>query len=137
MKNVRFAVLPAAAAVAAAMPLQGHAQQAPGTSDGPGQATTTTLEDIVVTAERRSERLQDVPLSVTPITSENMEQAAIVDPRDLTVLTPGLRVEAIGPYVQPSIRGITTQLTNNQEPNVATYVDGVYPATTVGSIYSL
>lgn len=110
------------------------AQQTVGGTD---QQAANSLVEIVVTAERRTERLQDVPLSVTALSPEALENAGITSTRDLGLITPGLRIEATGPYIQPSVRGITTTITNNVEPNIATYLDGVYQAATIGAIYNL
>lgn len=94
--------------------------------------------DIIVTAQRRSEKLRDVPISVTALTPETLQSAGITNTRDLALVTPGLRVEAVGVYIQPSIRGITTTLTGvSADANVATYVDGVYQQTQLGSVFEL
>ncbi|HEX7856311.1 MAG TPA: TonB-dependent receptor [Sphingobium sp.] len=93
--------------------------------------------EIVVTAQRRSERIRDVPISITALTANSMKEAGIQDSRDLPLLTPGLRIDSTGTYVQPAIRGITTTLTSGPEANVATYLDGVYQPNTFGAIYNL
>src|SRR2546425_3244589 len=84
------------------------------------------LDEIVVTAQRREERLKDVPLSVTALSAANLAAAGVTNSRDLALVTPGLRFDAIGSNPQPTIRGVTTTLTSISEMNVATYVDGVY-----------
>lgn len=92
-----------------------------------GQAGASALEEVVVTAQRRSQRLVDVPLSVTALSGERLEASGIDDTYDLQLVTPGLRVERLGAYTQPSIRGVTAQSTSpGAEANVALYVDGVY-----------
>jgi iron complex outermembrane receptor protein len=88
---------------------------------GPG------LEEIIVTAQRRQERLQDVPISVTVLTAENLNAAAVTTTADLGMVTPGLRIDATGTTVQPTIRGITTTLAQgSSESAIAIYEDGVY-----------
>jgi iron complex outermembrane receptor protein len=109
-----------------------HAQTAPA---GGGQAQAA---EIVVTAQRRSEKLVDVPLSVTAITPEVLSMAHITSTRDLGMVTPGLSIAAGGAYVQPTIRGITTnQTVPTSESNIATYVDGVYQNTMAAALYEL
>lgn len=104
---------------------------------GHDSAAIVDHDVIIVTAQRRSESLQDVPISITALTAETMQAAGIQDTRDLPLLTPGLRIDSIGTYVQPAIRGITTTLTSGPEPNVATYLDGVYRPNTFGAVYDL
>lgn len=92
---------------------------------------TTTGEafggDIVVTAQRRNERLRDVPISIAALSSEAMDQRRVTSIADLTNAVPGLVVTAGGTAVQPSIRGISTSVgVPGAENNIAIYVDGVY-----------
>lgn len=85
------------------------------------------LETIIVTAQRRAERLQDVPITVTNLSSEQLTQANVVSTSDIAKLTPGLRYDTEGPFVEPTIRGIGTQLIGQTVgSNVGTYVDGFY-----------
>jgi iron complex outermembrane receptor protein len=64
----------------------------------PSGAEVTTLGDIVVTARRREERLQDVPVAVTALSGEMLAQRGIVNVQDLAKTTPGLNIT-------PSSRG--------------------------------
>jgi iron complex outermembrane receptor protein len=87
----------------------------------------TTVEDIVVTAQRRSERLQDVPISITALSSEALDRSGITSTQDLARVTPGLSFPVNGGYIQPTIRGISSEGSNiGDSSNVALYVDGVY-----------
>ncbi|MFA5630136.1 MAG: TonB-dependent receptor [Porticoccaceae bacterium] len=93
-----------------------------------------TLEEIVVTAQRRAESAQTVPISVTALSGGAMEQARIDGVRDLNVMTPGLNVNQRSVVWAPYIRGIgTLDITAGQEAGVATYVDGVYLSSPYGS----
>jgi len=95
-------------------------------------------DDIIVTAQRRAERLQDVPVAVTAQSAEQLQSANISNARDLTLVTPGLRVEANGINAQPALRGVSSTLgSSNAENNVATYVDGVYQPNITGAFFSL
>jgi len=101
-------------------------------------ADDVSLQDIVVTALRREQNLKDVPVAVTALSQETLTQANIRDTRDLQTLTPGLRMDVTGQYLQPALRGVTSTLLNiANDPNVATYVDGVYQQFNVGAIYDL
>lgn len=103
----------------------------------PADEAAAGQDEIVVTAQRREERLQDVPISITALAADQMRASGIQDTRDLPLLTPGLRIDSVGTYVQPAIRGVTTTLTSGPEANVATYLDGVYRPDTFGAIYDL
>nr|WP_245405817.1 TonB-dependent receptor [Sphingobium sp. Sx8-8] len=86
-----------------------------------------TVEEIVVTAQRRSENLQNVPISVTAITGAALRQSGINSFQELTNVTPGLVFARSTANAQPTIRGIGTRNAQiGDEPNVALYVDGVY-----------
>ena len=84
-------------------------------------------DDIIVTAQRREERARDVPISLTAMGDQQLAQANIETTNDLAMLVPGMRMERIGIYTQPALRGITTVITGpGSDANVATYLDGVY-----------
>nr|ART38477.1 G165 [uncultured bacterium] len=76
------------------------AQPGPATSSAPTSEDQTrepdALADIVVTARRREEALQSVPVSITAITPEQLREKAIKDPYDLTKSVPGLNVRVGG-----------------------------------------
>lgn len=83
--------------------------------------------EILVTAQRRSERLQDVPISVTALTQDSLASAGISGTQDLAQVTPGLVFARSSAFAQPTIRGIGSRSGGlGDEPNVATYIDGVY-----------
>lgn len=88
------------------------------------------LADIIVTARKVSENLQDVPVAVTVQTGESLEQQSAVRTIDIARLTPGL---TLAPSTsQPSgfvltVRGqIQTDALSTLDPSVGTYVDGFY-----------
>ena len=83
--------------------------------------------DIIVTAQRRSEKLSDVPIAIVAQTSEQLERSGIISIKDLGTVTPGLKMTGNGPNSQPAIRGVSSGQTDpGNDANVATYVDGVY-----------
>ena len=90
----------------------------------------SVLEEVVVTAQKRSEGLQDVPVAVSAFTSEIRDLIGITTIGDLTDLTPGLSYATT--LDRMSLRGIG-RLTNNygSDPGIATYSDGFYTASNV------
>ena len=85
------------------------------------------LDEIVVTAQRRRERLQDVPLSVTAISGERIRQQDITDATRLEQITPGLRLGRSGPAIRPAIRGVYTEAVGiNADPRIGFYIDEIY-----------
>jgi iron complex outermembrane recepter protein len=120
-------------AVLASLALSGTvlAQDAPPPADGP-----TTLSTLTVTAQKREEALQDVPIAVTVMDEQLLQDNGIRDIKDMQVLVPGLTVtstqnEAI---TTARIRGIGTVGDNvGLESSVGVVIDGVYrPRNSVG-----
>ncbi|MDB5698964.1 MAG: TonB-dependent receptor [Alphaproteobacteria bacterium] len=92
------------------------------------------IADIVVTATRREERLQDVPVTVTAITGDALTAADISNVRTLNQIVPGFTGGRGGGAFFPVIRGVgSTGISVGDEPNVALYVDGVYQPDAVGN----
>jgi iron complex outermembrane receptor protein len=89
-------------------------------------------QDIVVTAQRRAEKLEDVPMSISTVSAATVERAGLTNIDELGKVAPGVQVSHAGGSVVPSIRGITA-LTNTPgaDSNVAIYVDGFYAPDTV------
>ncbi|MBG6119960.1 MULTISPECIES: TonB-dependent receptor [unclassified Sphingobium] len=85
------------------------------------------IPDIIVTAQRRAQSLQEVPLSVTVASGEMLEKAGIADVKALGLVTPGLQVVQTSKNVTAFIRGVgSQQAAPGGESAVAIYVDGVY-----------
>lgn len=104
-----------------------HSQQA---------QASPVLGDIVVTARRRSENLQDVPVAITALTGASLEERNISDVLALDGIAPNVKVVASASnttsYIQ--IRGSVTLNPNpGYEPAAAMYVDGIYIGKSVGS----
>jgi iron complex outermembrane receptor protein len=110
----------AGAAVAALAPVVAAAQGAAPQSDG-------ASSEIVVTAQRREETLQDVPIAVSVFASEDRDRRGIRTIQDFSNFTPGLTFSAS--LDRLSLRGIG-RLTNaiGSDPGVAIYNDGFYTA---------
>lgn len=85
-----------------------------------------TLEEVVVTAQKREESLQDVPLSVEAISGAKLADAGIVRLDDLKAYVPNLQMTETGIANNIYIRGIGSGLNQGFEQSVSTYADGVY-----------
>jgi iron complex outermembrane receptor protein len=97
------------------------------TADEP---TVTVIEEVLVTAEKRSQNLQEVPVAVSAYTSENRDLIGIRTIQDMANFTPGLSYSTSLDRI--SLRGVG-RLTNviGSDPGVATYNDGFYTSSTV------
>jgi outer membrane receptor protein involved in Fe transport len=90
-------------------------------------ASEGQLEEVVITAQKRSENLQSVPIAVTAVSAEQLASAGVVDTMALPSVVSGLSVGAAVGNFSPHIRGIgTTAYGIGIESPVALYVDGVY-----------
>lgn len=99
---------------------------------------TDEVEEVIVTAQRRAERLQEVPIAITVQSGEQLEKAGVANLRDLPAVAPGVRIAGAGANTQPSIRGVQSQQTDpGNDPNVAVYIDGVYQANQVSNSFDL
>ncbi len=95
----------------------------------PSEAGAST-EEIVVTAQRRSERLQDVPLAITALSAAQLAQSGVRNLEDIGGRSPGVFFKSLN-VAQPQIyiRGIgTVQFDNSSEAPVGLFVDEVYIA---------
>jgi iron complex outermembrane receptor protein len=119
-----------------------HAQQAPAStapSDNSGG-----LEEIVVTAQRRAENVQNVPIAISAFTAETLQSRNLVDVRAIGNLSPGVNLDAGAPFsgdrsvLSASIRGIgQDDFAFNLNPGVGVYLDGVFLARTIGANQNL
>src|SRR5882757_10377151 len=99
---------------------------------------TQALMEIIVTAQKRSENLQVVPIAITAVSGADLTSAGIGSTADLALVTPGLTVVNIAGVVLPHIRGIgTTAYGAGLENSVSTYIDGVYLVSGTASLMSL
>ncbi|MEN3977147.1 TonB-dependent receptor [Emcibacter sp. SYSU 3D8] len=106
--------------------------------DAPAPAPAAGVDQVTVTAQRRAERQEEVPISITVQTGEQLATAGVDNLRDLEQVTPGLTFQAQGNFVQPALRGITTLVTGPGSDNpIALYIDGVYEGTQAGASIDL
>ncbi len=115
-----IAYLPAIAQPASAS--DANLQSANTVSANSEYSSGTALEEIVVTAQKRQERLIDVPSSIIAVTAASLQEQHAVSLDDYVALVPGLALNhQPGGIEQISIRGITTGSSGN--PTVSTYID--------------
>ena len=105
-----------------------------------GVAQTAEIDEIIVTANKREQSLQDVPLSVSVTSGETIQRAAIVDILDLQTSVPSLRVNQLQSSAQTNftIRGYGNGANNpGIEPAVSVYIDGVPRTRTASALADL
>jgi outer membrane receptor protein involved in Fe transport len=98
-----------------------QADQAAGAQPASSQPSVSALQEIVVTAQKRAEKLHDVPMGVTAVTNEEMDKLRLVDFKDLQAMVPALSVEQI----QPGLSRLTLRGENvgSVGSTVTTYID--------------
>jgi len=102
-------------------------------------AGTTTLEEIIVTARKREENIQNVGMSVSAMGKQEIENRFSTDVRDLVSISPNLLIDdtAQGPGGVASIyiRGIgVSEVEKNFDPAVGVVIDGIYIGTMSGGL---
>lgn len=98
------------------------------------------LEEVIVTASKRQQTLQEAPLAVSVVTAQAIERAEIRDLLDIQSVVPSLRVSQLQNSTQTNfiIRGFGNGANNpGIEPSVAVFVDGVYRSRSQGRISDL
>jgi len=99
-------------------------------SQSPPAPTTNEaaeIDTVYVTAQRRTERAQDVPITITSISAEQLDSAGINNLGDIATVTPALRFDSAGSFAQATIRGVgSAVVTSGAGTNVGIYVDGFY-----------
>ncbi|MEJ6010042.1 TonB-dependent receptor [Novosphingobium aquae] len=132
MKAFRFklvaSVISLSIAAAAAPAFAQTADEDDGVNDG----------EIVVTAQRRSEKSVDVPITITAINASQLETANVQNLADISKLTPALRFDNAGGWFQPTIRGVGTPVaTSGGGANVGIYVDNFYSPNPLAANFQL
>jgi iron complex outermembrane receptor protein len=120
-----LAVVPATAAAQTAAP----ATAQPGAPAEPqvDAADNSALGDIIVTAQRRSENQQSVPISVTAVSGSTATLLGVTNPQNLTIVVPGFQFQRNSSGAVPFLRGVGTSGSSiGNEPSVATFLDDVY-----------
>ncbi len=111
-------------------PALAHAQQA--------------VEEVVVTAQKTTQNVQNVPISITAVTAKALQEKGINDVSKLTNIAPNVQLDAGTPFsgsdavLSAYIRGIgQDDFAFNLDPGVGVYIDGVYLARSVGANTSM
>ena len=130
----RRTIITAVSAVALAISAAPRAARADGAA-----APEDTLAEVIVTAQRRSEKLQDVPLAITAISAADLADRGVRQAGDVVASVPNLLLNSpYGSEAQPTftLRGVTTQdFSENQSSPIAMYVDEIYKS--IGAIQAL
>ncbi|HEY2401653.1 MAG TPA: TonB-dependent receptor plug domain-containing protein, partial [Steroidobacteraceae bacterium] len=95
------------------------------------------ISEIVVTAQKRSERLQDVPIAITAFNAATMSALSLTDTRDLGELTPGLVVNRVSDAAIFTLRGIGNENAAilGDEQATSLYIDGVYIPSSQAAVF--
>ena len=98
------------------------------------------IEEIVVTAQKRSENVQDVPIAISAFTANALQERSVTNVASLSALAPNVNLDGGTPFsgssavLSATIRGIgSDDFAFNIDPGVGIYLDGVYLARTVGA----
>jgi len=137
-RNIRFFMLAGASVAALSSPVYAQDTQA---EEEKADESQGGLEEIVVTAQKRAEGLQDTPIAITAVSGEALEASGAEDISNLQQITPNLVFDTTAPVSGVSsgaivfIRGVgQTDFQLTTDPGVGTYVDGVYVARSVGGV---
>ncbi len=102
------------------------------------------LEQVVVTAQKRAQNIEEVPIAITAFTSEELKDKGVTDIHSLSNLTANVNLDSGSPFssdrsvLSASIRGIgQDDFAFNLDPGVGVYLDGVYLARTIGANQNL
>jgi iron complex outermembrane receptor protein len=129
------------AALTALLSGAGHVMAQTVSATAAPEGGAVTLNEVVVTAQKREQRLQDVPVAVTAISQETLKSNRVLSVMNLTGLAPGL-VTRINPgsLGSPSIslRGVFASASiPSQDRQISSYLDGVYIGGVRGSVFDL
>lgn len=135
MKNLYAGVASIALLLAGQAVAQGTGDEA---GAGGEEEGALALDRVTVNAQRRSERLVDVPISVATVSGDELFRAGPESLENLTKVTPGAYIQRSSYGLSPTIRGIGSTLsTSSGEQNVALYVDEIYYPTPTGNVFDL
>ncbi len=90
--------------------------------------SVVALEEVVVTARKVEEKLNDIPIAVSAFTAQDLQDRNVTSLADIAAFTPGFSYEAYsgGTTPAPLIRGLTQNALTDRNQNVATFVDGIH-----------
>src|SRR3984957_7009283 len=97
-----------------------------------------SLEEVTLTTQKRSERLQDVPVTITALSADYLAKTGVERMSDLPTAVSGLLWSNQGAWIEPNIRGVYTNVAaiGSGSP-IAIYLDGIYQPSQSGTIFNL
>jgi len=117
----RTSITTCATALAAVAPFIAHSPKAIATEDN-----SFVLEEIIITAQKRDQSMQDVPISVAAMPGDTIQNKGLTKLEDISGSIPSLHVGEAQVTSQIFIRGIGSGVNAGFEQSVGTYVDGIY-----------
>lgn len=134
MRKIRSYLVASASALAVAL------TASPVAAQDSAEADTGGIAEILVTAQRRSENVQDVPIAISAFSQETLEERGVGDVSALSAITPNVTLDASTPFsgssavLGASIRGVgSADFAFNIDPAVGVYLDGVYLGRSIGA----
>jgi len=107
----------------------------------PGEAAQTLVEEILVTAQKREQEIQDVGIAVTAFSGDQIKQLGFQNSIDIVAHTPGMTFgtpTAEGNNANLALRGVAlNDFNDNNESPVAVYIDEVYVSAIAGATFQL
>lgn len=102
-----------------------------------GVSRTKALEEVVVTAQKRAESAQDIPIAISALSEDALRQSGFDGVADLSFMVPSLQFGNFGPVSFLNIRGIgSADNFAGSDPGVAMHIDGVYIGRPVGALFN-
>jgi len=96
------------------------------------------LQEVVLTANKRRENIQDVPIAIAAISESDLAAHGVQNTLDVAAAIPGLTMQGSMNGLQAHLRGVgTTAIAAGEENSIATYLDGVYIANLSGGLLQL
>lgn len=122
-------------------PIAAHAQQATTPPPAPANAQAAEaggIPDIIVTAQRREENQQKVPIAITTVAPAQIDTAGVTSSLDLPRLTPGVTTAptTANSFFVPYIRGVgSNSPATGNDSSIAVYIDGVYQSDKAANVF--
>ncbi|WP_299693366.1 TonB-dependent receptor [Hydrocarboniphaga sp.] len=101
--------------------------------EAPAMRGNRLIEEVVVTAQKREENVQDVPISIQAFSAEALDAKGITNAVDLQQATPGLSYTVLNSFSIIYLRGVGTDaFLPSADLSIATYIDGIYFPSSAG-----
>ncbi|MDB5970067.1 MAG: hypothetical protein JWQ90_2517 [Hydrocarboniphaga sp.] len=115
------------------IPVEPLADAEPPAADEAPKGRSRLIEEVVVTAQKREEAIQDVPISIAAFSAEALDARGVFDTKALPYITPAMTISEFGGFSFIYIRGVGSDaFVPSADPSVTTYVDGVFVPTSQG-----